>query len=86
MDKVSLVTREGGEPQAIYHCQILQCPKCLSQVVLVHEGEPLASNKDEDWVEWKALIERREGMRKKWQWMDMDNQDKDPVGSTLICW
>lgn len=86
MDNVSLVTRKGGEAQAIYQCQILQCPKCLSQVILVHEGPPLASHEDEDWTEWLELIKRREGMRKVWAWMDMDNQDKDPIGSGLICW
>ena len=86
MDNVSLVTRENGEAVAIYRCQILQCPKCLSQVALVNEGPPLASNKDEDWAEWVKLIERRKGSRKEWQWMDMDNQDRDPVGSTLVNW
>ena len=86
MDRVSLVTREGGEPKAIYLCKILMCPKCIGQVVLVDEGPPLASHEDEDWEEWKVLIERRVAERKVWVFMDMDNQVKDPVGSELICW
>lgn len=83
---VQVVTRNAGEITGLYKGVTLICPKCYSTCVMVSPGPAIAAEGDEDWPEWKADLEASMNRVGKFKVVDLDNQDRDPVGSTFVNW
>ena len=81
-----VVTRNAGEITGLYKGDVLICPKCYSTCVMVNPGPAIAAEGDEDWSEWKADLESQLHRVGRFKIVDLDNQERDPKGTTFVNW